>query len=269
MPRAVIADDEPLLAEALADRLHGEWPELEVAGIAHDGDAALEMIGRLRPEVVFLDIRMPARSGLEVARALATGARVPPAAVVFVTAYDQHALAAFEAAAIDYLVKPVSRERLASCVARVRARLSASAAGQAGGDPSAVLQRLVAQLQAQLSSPVAGPAWLRFLRASIGDVTRQIAVDDVLYFEARDKYVSVVTRDASALVRVALTDLLGQLDPQRFAQIHRSTVVNLDAIDTIRRDIAGRLFVHLRGPVLGREVKLAVSRQFAGQFRGM
>ena len=281
---AVIADDEPLLAAMLERMLRAAWPQLAIARVVHDGRAALQAIADLRPDIAFLDIRMPALSGLEVAAALARG-EGPLPALVFVTAYDQYAVDAFEAAAVDYLLKPVGEERLARCVARLQTRVAggaqeggtgaagsaasagAASGGSAGGEPD--LPSLLARLQQRLDAAAAAPGRLRFLRASLGDVTRQIPVDEVLYFEARDKYVAVITRDASALVRLSLSELLDGLDPEQFAQIHRSTVVRLDAIDTIRRDLAGRSWVHLREKIAGREVRLAVSRQFAARFRGM
>ena len=271
MPTAVIAEDEPLLADVLREHLADVWPELSVAACATDGDMALSTIRALHPDVAFLDIRMPGLSGLQVARHLLDDAHVP--VIVFVTAYDQYALDAFDAAAVDYLLKPVARERLSRCAERVRQRLAQA--------PPAALGTLLEQLQAHLggaggvaeagraAEAPARAARLRFIRASLGEVTRQIPIEDVLYFDAQDKYVAVVTRDGSALVRTALTDLLAALDPERFTQIHRSTIVNLDAIDTIRRDISGRVFVHLKGAPGGRDTRLPVSRQFAGQFRGM
>jgi DNA-binding LytR/AlgR family response regulator len=228
---------------------------------------------------------MPGLSGLEVARELAQRECAPGAAgsraplVVFVTAYDQHAIEAFESAAVDYLLKPVSAERLRRCVDRLQARL---AAGPAAAAPVADLQALARALAGVLPAAALGAASgraaaaaapgqvpLRFIRASLGDVIRQIPVDEVLYLEARDKYVAVVTPEASALVRTPLSELLAALDPQRFVQIHRSTVVRVDASDTIRRDFAGRQFVHLREKVGGREARLAVGRAYAAQFRGL
>lgn len=261
---AVIAEDEPALADALRRMLAQAWPELDVLRVAHDGDAALAAIRALNPDVAFLDVRMPGPSGLEVAAALA-GLGNPPA-LVFVTAYDQYALQAFEAAAADYLLKPVSLDRLERCVARLRTAL----AQRTPASSTEQLRRLLMLLQQQLPAGGAGQGWLRFLRASVGDVIRQIPVEEILYLQAQDKYVSVVTRDATALVRIPLSELAALLDPARFAQVHRSTIVSLEAIDTIRRDFAGRTFVHLRpAAVGGREVRLAVSRQYAGQFRAM
>ena len=284
--RAVIAEDEPVLAAALERMLRKAWPELEIARIAHDGEAALRAIVELQPDVAFLDIRMPGLNGLEVAAQLADrGDRAPD--LVFVTAYDEYAIEAFDAAAIDYLLKPVGDERLARCVARLQGRIAGRAADRAmdrrvgpgpdGGGTNPVarsgdgkaLQALLAQLQQRLGVANPAPARLRFLRASLGDVTRQIAVDEVLFFEARDKYVAVTTRDSTVLVRLSLSELIEGLDPERFAQIHRSTIVRLDAIDTSRRDLTGRTWVHLRGELSGRELRLPVSRQFAGRFRGM
>ncbi len=274
MTTAVIAEDETLLAETLAELLGKVWPELRIAAIAPDGEAALAAIRTHRPEVVF------------------------------VTAYDQYAIDAFESAAADYLLKPVSEERLARCVARVRDRIMqreraaagprTAQAGAAGEGPRAAagaadgyagdgsladaavlgqlpaLQQLMRALAGQLpGQPDPAGTRLRFIRASLGEVIRQIPVDEVLYLEAQDKYVAVITRDTTALVRTPLSELLAALDPDRFVQIHRSTVVRVDAIDTIRRDITGRQFVHLRERAGGREVKLPVSRQYAGQFRGL
>ncbi len=285
-PTAVIAEDEPLLAQALQRMLAAAWPQLSVVNVAHDGESALDAIRTLAPDVAFLDIRMPGLTGLQVAERLMPG-EVPRGGIVFVTAYDQYAVEAFETEAVDYLLKPVVPQRLARCIERLRARLAASSPAPVAEE----LRRLLARLDEQLGAPggaqsdtqvgmhsgtlpgtqsdASTVAPIRFIRASLGDVIRQIPVSEVLYFEAQDKYVSVVTRESTALVRIALTDLLAGLDPARFAQIHRSTIVNLEAIDTIRRDFAGRTFVHLRETVGGREVKLAVSRAYSGQFKGM
>ena len=270
-PTAVIAEDEPLLAQALARDLGRAWPELEILRVVHDGEAAVGAILALRPAVAFLDIRMPGCTGLEVAaRASAAGAAP---AIVFVTAYDHHALSAFDAAAVDYLLKPVGAERLARCVDRLRARLAAPAPG----DPAQAIRELLSRLAPAAGTPGPGPAMdagspgrlLRHIRASLGDLVRQIPVTQVLYFEARDKYVGVVTRDGTALVRLPLSELEASLDPAQFTRIHRSRIVNLDAIESIRRDLAGRTVVQLREPVQGREVRLAVGRQYAARFRGM
>jgi DNA-binding LytR/AlgR family response regulator len=249
------------------------------------------------------------RDGRHPSRLTSTPGYAP--LVVFVTAYDQYAIDAFESAAADYLLKPVSEERLARCVDRVRERLAqrdrasigataatgadtgvesteaagiGAPAGTPGPDGHAAapefaaaaigqlpaLQQLMQALAGQLPGRLdAAGTRLRFIRASLGDVIRQIPVDEVLYLEAQDKYVAVITRDSTALVRTPLSELLAALDPDRFVQIHRSTVVRVDAIDTIRRDITGRQFVHLRERAGGREVKLPVSRQYAGQFRGL
>ncbi len=311
MTTALIAEDESLLAETLRDSLANVWPALEIIGLAHDGEAALAAIDQYRPDVVFLDIRMPRKSGLEVAQALALGLPVAGGyaqpyvpLIVFVTAYDQYAIDAFESVAADYLLKPVSEERLARCTARVKdrlqardlarsqaadlardpARLQSGVAGAESGEASLTvaadvlaamagglpaLQQLMQALAGQLSGQGGASNRLRFIRASLGDVIRQIPVEAVLYLEAQDKYVAVVTRDATALVRAPLSELLAALDPDRFVQIHRSTVVRVDAIDTIRRDLTGRQFVHLRELAGGRAVKLPVSRQYSAQFRGL
>lgn len=269
-PTALIAEDEPVLAQALVRDLGRAWPELAILGVVHDGDSAVDAILALRPAVAFLDIRMPGCTGLEVAARVAAAGAAP--AIVFVTAYDHHALEAFDAAAADYLLKPVGAERLARCVERLRARIAGASPEDAAQAIRQLLARLVPAGGAPLPGPVAdaaGPTRLRHIRASLGDVVRQIPIAQVLYFEARDKYVGVVTRDGTALVRLPLSELEATLDPAQFARIHRSTIVNLDAIETIRRDLAGRTFVQLREPVQGREMRLAVGRQYAAQFRGM
>lgn len=305
VPTAILADDEPLLAQALAMMLARAWPELAIQRVVHDGIAALDAIVQLRPDIAFLDIRMPGATGIEVAARLAADDNAPR--VVFVTAYDQYAIEAFDAEAVDYLLKPVEPARLERCVTRLRAKMlqtqiQAPNRAPNQGSPSALdapavvsaldgLRRLVerlapsaallqagATIAASASAtrtplPVARDAVaappLRFLRASLGDVTRQIPVERILYLEAQDKYVSVVTADASALVRTPLSELASALDASRFSRIHRSMVVNVDAIESIRRDETGRMWVHLRERVQGREARLPVGRQYAAQFKGM
>jgi DNA-binding LytR/AlgR family response regulator len=258
MTRAIVADDEPHLAEYLVSALRHAWPELEVAGVAANGPEALALIREQRPEVAFLDIRMPGISGLEVAREAAGRTRI-----VFVTAYEQHALEAFERDAVDYLLKPVSAERLARCVAKLKA---ASASGTAAPDLGALVERL-----SQALAPGGGRRWLRWIRASRrsaeGELTEQIAVDDVVYFQADDKYTAVHARLGGELrewlIRTPLSELAAGLDPEEFAQVHRSVIVRLAAVAGTRRDLAGKLWVRLRG--LDRE--LPVARQYAQVFR--
>lgn len=245
-PRALIADDEPLLAADLATRLPALWPELDVVAVVHHGPAAVEAISRFEPDIAFLDIRMPGLSGIEVARS----ARVPH--LVFVTAYDQYAVSAFEMAAADYLLKPVSDERLGATVARLKALL---ATRQAPPDLSALLHKL-------LSSQ---PEYLKWIRASVGNDTHLVAVSEVLYFRADDKYTLVQTAAREYLIRTPLKELLAQLDPAAFWQIHRNTLVASAAIAAAHRDLAGRITLSLRG----RPETLSVSRAFTHLFRQM
>jgi DNA-binding LytR/AlgR family response regulator len=255
MTRALIAEDEPLLARELQSLLARAWPELEVAA-APNGIEALAAAERLLPEVAFLDIRMPGLDGLELAAELADrlGEQVP--AIVFVTAHDEYALRAFERAAVDYLLKPVSPERLAQCVARLKMRL----AKPAGVDA------LVVQLKAILreeKTKTANP--LDVIRAGSGNAVRMIPLEEVCYFRADDKYTSVVTRDGEALIRTSLKDLLAQLPAGRFQQIHRGTVVNMNEVAAALRDDAGRVSLSLRN----RKEALPVSRLYADLFRQM
>jgi DNA-binding LytR/AlgR family response regulator len=249
MTRALIADDEPNLAEHLRERLQALWPELEVLRPAANGLEALRRIDDEAPEVAFLDIRMPGLTGLELAERIDSRTHV-----VFVTAYDQYAVQAFDREALDYLLKPVTDERLAKCVERLKRKL-------AGDDVPAPLREMLAKLAR------ASPATqrLRWIRAQKGDVVRQIAVEDVLYFQAADKYTSVVTREGESLIRLALSELASQLDPESFTQVHRSTIVNMKEVASSRRDLAGRVFLKLRD---GR-TELPVSRAYAHLFKQM
>ncbi|HEU0202757.1 MAG TPA: LytTR family DNA-binding domain-containing protein [Burkholderiaceae bacterium] len=262
-PTALIAEDEPLLAADLSKSLARLWPELQVVATVGDGLSAVRETLRLEPQVCFLDIRMPGASGLEAAQALAEdwseGTAFP--LLVFVTAYDQYALQAFDAQAVDYLVKPVDQARLAACVQRLRARLADRA-------PQASLLQTVDQLRALLAGgPAAAPASPRLdvIQASVGNTVHMVPIDDVLYFEAADKYVRVVTAGREHLVRVALRELLPQLDPQQFWQVHRGLVVRARAIATAQRHESGKVTLTLRG----RSEKLTVSRLYAHLFKGL
>jgi DNA-binding LytR/AlgR family response regulator len=254
--RALIAEDEPLLARSLEDALAAAWPELEIAATAANGVEALEVAERLRPQVAFLDIRMPGLDGLELAAELADrlGDDVP--AIVFVTAYDEYALEAFDRAAVDYLLKPIEAERLARCVARLKARLGAHE------HPDRLLAQLGALLGAQ---PAAKGEALRAIRAGIGNEVRLIPLADVCYFRADDKYTSVVTASAEALIRTPLRELLGQLPRERFRQVHRGAIVNMDEVAAAVRDDTGRVSLRLRR----RKETLAVSRVYAHLFKAM
>jgi DNA-binding LytR/AlgR family response regulator len=269
MTRALIAEDEPLLAQALRAELARAWPELQLLEPAIDGDDAVERALQQRPDIVFLDIRMPGRSGLEAAEAIVE--EWPAAAgalplIVFVTAYDQYALQAFERAAVDYLQKPVQAARLAACCARLKdtIALRTAAASSAPPDEAALLGRLRALL-AGPSTPEPGQAPLTILQASIGATLHMIPVDEVVYFEAADKYVRVVTETREALIRMPLRELLPRLHGERFWRIHRGTVVRADAIATATRDDSGKVFLTLRQ----RPERLVASRLYAHLFRGM
>jgi DNA-binding LytR/AlgR family response regulator len=256
-PRAVVAEDEPLLAQQLQNLLARAWPELSVVDIAANGPAALEAIERQKPEVAFLDIRMPGMTGLEVAEELLDrlGERMP--AIVFVTAYDEFALKAFDLAAADYLLKPVTEVRLARCVERLKARL------QAPLQEDTLVSQMQQIVRREPTASSASP--LRILRAGIGDTVKMIPIDEVCYFQASDKYTGVVTKDGEALIRIPLKELLEQLPPGRFVQIHRGTIVNLEEVAAAVRDDAGRVSLKLRS----RKEALAVSRLYADQFRQM
>jgi DNA-binding LytR/AlgR family response regulator len=282
MTRALIAEDEPLLAATLQAELARAWPELRICATVGDGASAVERALALRPEVLFLDIRMPVMDGLEAAGELADRwdeDLAPFPALVFVTAYDQYAVRAFEAQAIDYVLKPLRPERLERTVKRLRATL-AQATPRSSGDAAAprpqggtALDEAAAQLHRVLVAlrPAAAPAAPRLrqlavsLPGSAGASIRMVPVDDVIYLQAADKYVRVVTIEGEHLLRTPLKELLPRLDPDRFWQVHRATVVRADAIDTVRRDEAGRLRLSLRG----HGDTLAVSRLYAHRFRAM
>ena len=249
MTTALIADDEPHLAQYLKTQLAQAWPELQIVKVAAHGIEAAEAIAELEPDLAFLDIQMPGLTGLEVAQGIEGATRV-----VFVTAYDQYAIEAFEARAVDYLLKPLKAERLAACVERLR-----RAQAPAGNDALAeTLKRL-------LPTAGAAPARLRYIRAAQGELTHQVPVDEVLYFHADDKYTIVQTATAEHLIRTPIFELAGQLDPDRFWQVHRSTIINLDHLAGTRRDEQSRLFVRIRGQ--GRE--LPVSRAYVHLFKAM
>jgi DNA-binding LytR/AlgR family response regulator len=256
-PRAVIAEDEPLLAQQLRNLLARAWPELSVVAIAGNGPAALEAIEREKPEMAFLDIRMPGMTGLEVAEELLDRLGEQTPAMVFVTAYDEFALKAFDLAAADYLLKPVTQERLARCVERLKTRL------QSPLKVDTLVSQMKQIVQREPTTSNASP--LRILRAGAGDTVKMIPIDEVCYFQASDKYTGVVTKDGEALIRIPLKELLEQLPPERFVQIHRGTIVNLQEVAAAVRDDAGRVSLKLRS----RKEALAVSRLYADQFRQM
>ncbi|WP_426072630.1 LytR/AlgR family response regulator transcription factor [Janthinobacterium sp. DSP2-3-3] len=288
-PRALIAEDEPILAAALAHALQRLWPELDIVATCPNGVEALQQGLSLQPDILFLDIKMPGKTGMEAAEELAEQwpDGVPFPHIVFVTAYDEYALAAFEHAAADYVLKPVNDARLGKTVERLQQRLQDSAGGNGTSGTSGTvtatpataatlaplaametasasddnLARLLSQLQAML--PLAPR--LHMIRAAVGNSVRMIALADVVYFEALDKYINVVCQDSEALIRTSLKELLPQLDPQQFWQIHRGTIVNASAIATAVRDDAGKLSLTLRQ----HRAQLRVSPLYAHLFRQM
>ena len=273
-PRVLIADDEPALAENLVAELAALWPEATLLPAVHDGQSALDVIDDAAdgqgPDVVFLDIRMPGLSGIDVARELSQRDVRP--LVVFVTAYDQFALDAFEQAAVDYVLKPVQTDRLAETVRRLKDRLGTRPNGNADAlamNPAQTLAELVERLAglqgaAQTRATPQG-GYLRFIKALVGQEVRFIPVDDVIYLEATDKYVNVVSASGESLIRTSLRDLLTQLDPEHFWQVHRGTVVNVAHVSSAVHLSLGRLGLKIRG----RTETLPVARQYAHLFRKM
>jgi DNA-binding LytR/AlgR family response regulator len=262
---ALIAEDEPLLAEHLRSELQRLWPALDIVGCVGDGLAAQREALARTPDLLFLDIRMPGADGLEVAAALADDwpAGRPPPLVVFVTAYDQFALQAFERAAVDYVVKPVQAGRLAQTVARLQAALRARAAPAM--DSAATFEAALAPLRALLGAAPPAASRIEVIQAGVGATLHLVPVADVLYFEAADKYVRVVTAEREFLIRTPLRELLPQLDPARFWQIHRGTIVRADAIATATRDESGKVQLTLRG----HKDRLVASRLYAHRFKAM
>ncbi len=260
MTNCVIAEDEALFREALISTLKETWPTLTILAACEDGAEALEIISDQQPDIAFLDIRMPGLTGLEVARAMAQCA--PQTQIVFVTAYDQYAISAFEQGAVDYLQKPISRDRVQRTVARLQARMQAH--NPAKKTDATDLAAIVAQLQQSLA-PVRAMAPLVWITASAGRETRLIMMDDVLYFQADNKYTVVMTAEGEALVRKPLRDLLVELDTTHFKQIHRSTIVNLKAIASITRDDTGKGLLKLKT----RSETLTVSQAFMPLFRAI
>ena len=255
MLKCVIAEDEALLRDELSRLLSAAWPALNIVAECDDGGTALEAIAEHQPEVAFLDIRMPGLTGLEVAAAAAEAS--PNTQIVFVTAYDQYAIDAFDTGAVDYLLKPIMPERLAATAQRLQARITQ-------GNPDAeALAALVKQLGERLQPAALEP--LVWITASAGKETRLIMVDDVAYFQADHKYTVVMTAEGESLLRKPIRELLDVLDPAAFKQIHRSTIVNLKAIASIARDDSGKGTVKLKY----RPETLSVSQPFMALFRNM
>lgn len=248
---AIIADDEQHLANYLNDRLNALWPELAIVGIAKNGLEAMRLVDDESPTIVFLDIRMPGLTGLEVASRLDNKTHV-----VFVTAYDQYAVEAFDRQAADYLLKPVTDERLTRTIARLKAKV---ATAEVPGGVAEILKQLATVLPANRNTH------LRWIRASVGDTVRQIPVDEVFYFQAQDKYVSVYTSAGESLIRTPLSELQAELDPDEFWQIHRSTIVNVNRIAATTRDVMGKTLLTLKDS----KAELQVSRAYAHLFKQM
>ena len=267
-PRAVIADDEPLMREQLRARLAEAWPELEIVGEARNGIEAVEKTAALQPDLVFLDIRMPGMTGIEAARGIASlepGEAAPE--IVFVTAYDEYAIQAFEQGVVDYLLKPVDRDRLAVTVERIRKRIAQREAQPGAAQApisSEALRALLERLQGQLEGGT--PAgYLKWIQAQVGQQIQMIPVEEVLFFISDEKYTRVQTAQLEALIRKPIKELVAELDPKQFWQIHRSTLVNARAIAGVSRDFRGRQLVAVKG----HPEKLEVSRSYSQLFKGM
>jgi DNA-binding LytR/AlgR family response regulator len=251
-PTAVVADDERLMREQIIDRLKEAWPELRIVGEAGNGNEAIAMVQSEEPDIVFLDIRMPGMDGIQAARALAGRVHV-----VFVTAHDEYAISAFEHGAIDYLLKPPEPQRVALTCERLRARLKQAP------DP---MNDLLAQLSQRLGAGGVKPReYMRWVQASVGSNIRMIPTSDILFFRAEDKYTRVQTQRFEALIRKPIKELLDELDPDEFWQIHRATVVRVDAVEQVSRNFRGHQVVHVKGS----EEKLEVSRSFNHLFKQM
>ena len=253
MPTAIIADDERLMRDQLRMRLGQVWPELEIIGEAKNGEEAVELVRQLKPDLTFLDIRMPGTNGMDAARQIGN-----QSSIVFVTAYDQYAVEAFERGAVDYVLKPPEQERLLVTVERLKERL---------GQPKAVANDSVTQMLSQLAEKMAAPkpAYLQWIQASIGQDLRMIPVEDILFFRSDEKYTCVQTDKFEALIRKPVRDLAEELDPALFWQIHRATLVNVNAIEGVTRDLRGRHLVMIKG----KSDKLEVSRSFLHLFKQM
>ena len=275
-PRAVLADDERLMREQLRARLLEVWPELQIVAEAKNGLEAVQLVQEHRPDIVFLDIRMPGLTGVEAARQIA---QLPPREgtdagdddewlpeVVFITAYDQYAVEAFEQGVADYVLKPAERERLAVTVQRIKKRLAARAENSATqeGPSGPQMQQLLHQLSARLN-PGGAAQRLQWIQATVGQAIQMIAVDEVLFFISDEKYTRVQTATVEALIRKPIKELIDELDPQQFWQIHRSTLVNVKCIAGVVRDFRGRQIVSVRG----HREQLEVSRSYTGLFKGM
>lgn len=253
MPTAILADDERLMRDQLRMRLGQVWPELDIIGEAKNGDEAIELVDQLKPDFTFLDIRMPGKTGMEAAAIIGNKSHI-----VFVTAYDAYAVEAFERGAIDYVLKPPEQERLQITVERLKARLAKPEA-----DVNASVTAMLSQLAEKIAAPK--PSYLQWIQASIGSDLRMIPVEEILFFRSDEKYTCVQTERYEALIRKPVRDLAEELDPALFWQIHRATLVNVNAIEGVTRDIRGRHLVMIKG----KPDKLEVSRSFLHLFKQM
>ena len=265
---AVIADDERLMRDQLRARLAEAWPGLAIVAEAKNGQEALDLVAEHHPDIVFLDIRMPGMTGVEAARAIAqlpsgdeTQDGWAGCEIVFITAYDQYAIEAFEQGVVDYVLKPAERERLALTVERIRKRLAQRTADE--GPPAAGMQQLLQKL-AQQMNPSGAPR-LKWIQATVGQTIQMIPVEEVLFFISDEKYTRVQTASVEALIRKPIKELVEELDAEQFWQIHRSTLINTHAIAGVSRDLRGRQLVAVKG----RPEKLEVSRSYSGLFKGM
>jgi DNA-binding LytR/AlgR family response regulator len=279
--RAVLADDERLMRDQLRARLAEVWPELQIVAEARNGLEAVQLVDEHRPDIVFLDIRMPGLTGVDAARQIA---QLEPRVVdgvaeddpllpeiVFITAYDQYAVEAFEQGVVDYVLKPAERDRLAVTVQRIQKRLAARAGRETesgeGSESVPVtqpLQQLLHQLSAKMN-PAGAPKYLQWIQATVGQAIQMIPVDEVLFFVSDEKYTRVQTAQVEALIRKPIKELVDEVDPQLFWQIHRSTLVAVKAIAGVVRDFRGRQIVSIKG----HPEKLEVSRSYTGLFKGM
>ena len=267
-PRAVLADDERLMREQLRARLNEVWPELDIVAEAKNGLEAVQQVQEHRPDIVFLDIRMPGLTGVEAAKQIT---QLPPAEgeedtlvpeIVFITAYDQYAVEAFEQGVADYVLKPAERDRLSVTVERIQKRLAARETGDAPAGPN--MQQLLHQLSSRLN-PGSAPQYLEWIQATVGQAIQMIPVDEVLFFISDEKYTRVQTAQVEALIRKPIKELVDELDPRLFWQIHRSTLVAVKSIAGVTRDFRGRQIVSVKG----HGEKLEVSRSYTGLFKGM
>ncbi len=250
--KAIIADDEAPSRAHVRSRLLKVWPELDIRGEAENGEEAIELIEAVRPDVAFLDIKMPGCSGIEVARRAAGKCRV-----VFITAYDQYAIDAFENEAVDYILKPASIERLAKTVQRVKKRIAESSHA---GDMTGMLERMISRMK-----PEGGTRWLQWIKARVNGAIRLIPVDQVCFFQSDNKYTLVATPTTEALIRKTILELSEELDPDAFFRIHRGAIVNAKFIEKVTSSPTGRGLVKL----VGRPEILTVSRSYTAIFKQM